>query len=95
VSVSESIALLYGRGQLTLRMPEHAQVTLIEKGKLQKIADPAAGVRQALSEPINSPSLAERPWTQKRLHTRLRHYPTGAQPSLPAADDRNDGRLRH
>src|ERR1700729_197992 len=57
VSVSESIALLYGRGQLTLRMPAHAEVTLIEKGKLKKIGDPAAAVRQALSEPINSPSL--------------------------------------
>ena len=59
MSVSESIALLYGRGQLKLRMPAHAEVTLIEKGKLQKIADPAAAVRQALSEPIHSPSLAE------------------------------------
>jgi nickel-dependent lactate racemase len=57
VSVSEPIALLYGRGQLDLRMPVHAKVTLVEKGKLKKINDPAAAVRQALSEPINSPSL--------------------------------------
>jgi hypothetical protein len=57
VSVSELIALLYGRGQLDLRMPGHAKVTLVEKGKLKKINDPAAAVRQALSEPINSPSL--------------------------------------
>jgi nickel-dependent lactate racemase len=57
VSVSEPIALLYGRGQLDLRMPGHAKVTLVEKGKLKKINDPAAAVRQALSEPINSPSL--------------------------------------
>jgi hypothetical protein len=40
-------------------MPAHAEVTLIEKGKLQKIVDPAAAVRQALSEPINSTPLAE------------------------------------
>jgi nickel-dependent lactate racemase len=40
-------------------MPVHAEVTLIEKGRLQKIADFAAAVRQAVSEPINSPSLAE------------------------------------
>src|ERR1700722_17095406 len=66
VSVSESIALLYGRGQLTLRMPVHAEVTLIEKGRLQKIADPAAAVRQAGSEPINSPSLAELARGRKR-----------------------------
>src|SRR5580698_8561744 len=38
-------------------MPGHAKVTLIEKGKLKKISDPAAATRRALSEPINSPSL--------------------------------------
>jgi nickel-dependent lactate racemase len=59
VSGSESITLLYGRGQLDLRLPRHAQVTLIEKGKLKKIGDPAAAVRHVLSEPINSPSLNE------------------------------------
>jgi lactate racemase len=59
VSVSESIGLLYGRGQLKLSMPANAEVTLIGKGKLQKIADPAAAVRHALSEPIDCPPLAE------------------------------------
>src|SRR5258708_39593437 len=39
-------------------MPGHAKVTLVEKGKLKKLDDPAAAVRQALSEPINSPSLS-------------------------------------
>ena len=52
MSVSEPIALSYGRGQLELRMPAQADVTLIAKGKLQKIADPAAAVRRALSEPV-------------------------------------------
>jgi nickel-dependent lactate racemase len=59
VSTSESIGLLYGRGQLKLSMPANADVTLIAKGKLQKIVDPAAAVRLALSEPIASPPLAE------------------------------------
>jgi nickel-dependent lactate racemase len=59
VSVSEPIALLYGRGHLDLRLPGHAKVTLIEKGKLKKINDPAAAIRRALSGPINSPSLDE------------------------------------
>jgi lactate racemase len=40
-------------------MPGHAKVTLIEKGKLKKIDDPAAAIRRALSEPIKSPSLDE------------------------------------
>jgi nickel-dependent lactate racemase len=57
VSVSEPIALLYGRGHLDLRLPRHAKVTLIEKGKLKNIDDPAAAIRRALSEPINAPSL--------------------------------------
>ena len=59
MSVSGSIALLYGRGQVDLRFPGHAKVTLIEKGKLKKIDDPVAAVRHALSEPINAPSLNE------------------------------------
>jgi nickel-dependent lactate racemase len=59
VSASESIGLLYGRGQIKLNMPANADVTVIAKGKLQKIADPAAAVRHALSEPIDSPPLAE------------------------------------
>ena len=40
-------------------MPAHAEVTLIEKGKLQKIVDPAAAVWMLLSEPINLTPLAE------------------------------------
>ena len=40
-------------------MPAQADVTLIAKGKLQKIADPAAAVRRALSEPVDSSALAE------------------------------------
>lgn len=59
MSVSESIAISYGRGQLKLRMPAQAEVTLIAKGRLQKIEDPAAAVRHALSEPIDAPALAE------------------------------------
>ena len=59
MSVSEPITLSYGRGQLGLRMPAHADVTLISKGKLEKIADPAAAVRRALSKPIQCPALAE------------------------------------
>ena len=59
MSASESIGLLYGRGRLNLRMPADAEVTLIGKGKLEKIADPQAAVRHALSEPIGCPALAE------------------------------------
>ncbi len=57
--MTEPIAISYGRGQLELRMPVQAEVTLIAKGKLQKDADPAASVRHALSDPIDSPALAE------------------------------------
>lgn len=55
----EPIAISYGRGQLKLRMPAKAEVTLLAKRKLDKIADPAAAVRHALLEPIDSPALAE------------------------------------
>src|SRR5208282_448509 len=40
--VTEPIAISYGRGHLTLRMPAKAEVTMIAKGKLNKIVDPAA-----------------------------------------------------
>jgi lactate racemase len=59
VSVSEPIAIAYGRAELKLNMPRQAEVTLIAKRKLEKIADPAAAVRQALLEPVGSPALAE------------------------------------
>jgi len=59
MSAPESIGLLYGRSQLKLRLPADAEVTLIGKGKLEKIADPQAAVRRALSKPIGSPALAE------------------------------------
>jgi lactate racemase len=59
VSVSEPIAIAYGRAELKLTMPRQAEVTLIAKRKLEKIADPAAAVRQALLKPVGSPALAE------------------------------------
>ena len=59
MTVSEPVAISYGRGHLTLRMPAKAEVTIVAKGKLQKIVDPAAAVRRALTEPIGSPALVE------------------------------------
>ena len=59
MSVSEPIAIAYGRAELKLTMPRQAEVTLIAKRKLEKIADPAAAVRQALLKPVGSPALAE------------------------------------
>ena len=40
-------------------MPANAKITVIGKGKLPKIADPAAAVRRALMEPIGAPPLSE------------------------------------
>jgi nickel-dependent lactate racemase len=59
MSVSEPIAISYGRAELKLRLPRQAEVTLIAKGKLKKIADSAAAIRRALLEPIGSPPLAD------------------------------------
>ena len=57
--MTDPIAISYGRGHLALRMPAKAEVTMIAKGKLDKIVDPAAAVRRALAEPTQSPALAE------------------------------------
>jgi nickel-dependent lactate racemase len=59
VTVRETIAISYGCGHLLLRMPANAKVTVIGKGKLPKIADPAAAVRRALTEPIGAQPLSE------------------------------------
>ena len=58
MTVSAPIPISYGRGHLLVQMPAGAKVAAIGKRALPKIADPAAAVRQALTAPIESESLA-------------------------------------
>lgn len=51
--------LRYGRGQIQLELPEHARVTCIRKPPMPVLANPNAAVARALTEPQDSPSLAD------------------------------------
>ncbi|MGB1007343.1 MAG: nickel-dependent lactate racemase [Thalassobaculaceae bacterium] len=54
-----SIDFAYGRGHLAVDMPAAAEVTVIRKSPLAKIADGRFAVRAALDAPIGAPSLVE------------------------------------
>ena len=56
---AEDYSLLYGRGCLKLRLPPTADVTVVRKGSLAKLPDPAAAIRDALANPVAAPSLRD------------------------------------
>ena len=53
------IALLYGRGELTVDLPAGAAPVVLRKTTLPKLPDPRAAVAAALAAPTGSPPLAE------------------------------------
>ncbi len=55
----QTIGIAYGRGHLPLRLPAHAQPTVIRKAALPKLRDPAAAIARAFAQPIASPPLAD------------------------------------
>lgn len=55
----ESIAVSYGRGHLSVAMPEGAEPTVIRKHPLPKLGDPKAAVIEALENPIASAPLSQ------------------------------------
>jgi len=57
--MGERVHLRYGQTGLDVRLPAHAQPTLIGKHKLPKLADPHAAVRAALDQPVDARPLAE------------------------------------
>jgi nickel-dependent lactate racemase len=59
VTTPADLTISYGRGHLPIRLPAGAQVTVVRKQPLPKIADPAAAIARVLAQPIGAPSLAE------------------------------------
>ncbi|MEE4165999.1 MAG: nickel-dependent lactate racemase [Desulfocapsaceae bacterium] len=51
--------LLYGKGALTIQLPEHIQATPIIKHPMPVIPDTPESVKQALLNPVQSPPLAD------------------------------------
>ena len=52
--MADSVHLRYGQSGLEVRLPPHAQPTLIGKRPLAKLADPHAAVRDALAKPVGA-----------------------------------------
>ncbi|MCB8882264.1 nickel-dependent lactate racemase [Acidisoma cellulosilytica] len=55
----DKIDLSFGRGQLTVTLPEGCLPTIVRKAVLPKLADGAGAIRAALDAPIASPSLRD------------------------------------
>ncbi len=51
----DAVEVLYGKSGLRIRLPAEARATLIGKRPLQKVEDPDAAVRAALSQPVGTP----------------------------------------
>ncbi|HTO30940.1 MAG TPA: nickel-dependent lactate racemase [Pararhizobium sp.] len=56
---NDTIAVSYGRGHLSVHMPEGAEPTIIRKQPLPKIGDPKAVVIEALENPIAAAPLSQ------------------------------------
>ncbi len=53
------IQLLYGRKELSVAVPEHALVQVIEKYPMPIVSDAREAIREAFVNPVGSPGLAE------------------------------------
>ncbi len=53
------IELRYGRGEISINLPEDADVTVIRKPAMPILSDPRTAVVEAIRNPISSPPLSE------------------------------------
>lgn len=53
------VTMNYGRDGLALNLPDHWEVTVINKKPMPLLADPAAAVQDALEQPVGCASLAQ------------------------------------
>lgn len=54
-----NIELLYGRGKLTVHLPDHVRVTGLHKRPMMPLRDPVRATLEALQNPVNCLPLAE------------------------------------
>ena len=52
------VELPYGRRELTVRLADHCEVTVVRKPEMPVIADPGAAAARAFDEPVGAPPLA-------------------------------------
>ncbi len=53
------VHLRYGRGEVSVELPDDADVTVVRKPAMPMLASPRDAVTKALSQPVNSPPLRE------------------------------------
>jgi nickel-dependent lactate racemase len=56
---SKAIDISYGKGHLSVRLPDEAGATIVRKPILPKIADPRGAIRQALDQPLGARPLRQ------------------------------------
>ena len=55
--MSDTVSIRYGKGELHIRLPNGCEPTIIRKPEMPVIEDARGAIRNALSNPINSPSI--------------------------------------
>jgi lactate racemase len=56
--MTDSVAIRYGKGELHVRLPQGCEPTIIRKPAMPVLADARQAVRDALANPVGSPSLS-------------------------------------
>ena len=57
--MTETVAIRYGKGELHVRLPNGCEPTVIRKPDMPVLQDPLGAIREALLNPVNSPSIRE------------------------------------
>lgn len=57
--MSDSVAIRYGKGELHIRLPAGCEATIIRKPDMPSVQDTRTAIRDALANPVQSPSIAE------------------------------------
>ena len=82
----KTVDIAFGRGHLTVGLPEQAEATVIRKATLPKLADQTGAIHAAFDNPIDAPPLATLAQGRKqRLHPDLRYHPPGARTACSSA----------
>lgn len=58
MSMTVEVELNYGRGTLSVELPDDLDVTVVRKRPMPVLEDPAAAVAEALGRPVGAPALA-------------------------------------
>ena len=69
-----NVKLLYGRGELSVDLPETSDVTLIRKPRMPRLADPSLAVESTISNPTASAVLKNHAEKHSKLKASYPEY---------------------